>query len=60
MSTGKGKKRIKNQPVLYDGLKKQRAVWLTSVAWEKAQSVAVRLGVSTSEYLEQLIRLDGD
>lgn len=58
MSTGKGKKRIKNQPVLYQGLKKQRGVWLTDDSWQKAQEKAVRLGISTSEYLEQLIRND--
>jgi hypothetical protein len=34
MATGKGKKRVKNQPVLYDSLKKKKALWLTTETWE--------------------------
>ncbi len=60
MSTGKGKKRIKNQPVLYNELKKQRAIWLTNKSWYKVQEKAVQSGISASEYLENLIRSDGD
>jgi hypothetical protein len=60
MPTGKGKKRIKDQPVLHNGLKKQRSIWLTNESWEKAQEKSVHLGVSTSEYLEILIRNDGE
>jgi len=59
MSTAKGKKRTKNQPVLHEGLKKHRGVWLTDEAWDKAREKAVEKGISCSEYLENLIRLDG-
>lgn len=56
MSTGKGKKRVKNKPVLYEGLKKMRGVHLTDVAWGLVQETAVKLKISASEYVEQLIR----
>ena len=56
MSTGKGKKRVRNQPVLYEGLKKMRGVHLTDVAWSLVQETAAETGISCSEYLEQLIR----
>lgn len=56
MSTGKGKKRIKNTPVLYDEPKKKRGVMLTDTAWHSIQELAVKNDVSASEYLEELIR----
>ena len=56
MSTGKGKKRIKNSPVLYDEQKKKRGVMLTDTAWHSIQELAVTNNVSASEYLEELIR----
>ncbi len=56
MATGKGKKRVKNQPVLYDSLKKKKALWLTTETWEIIEEAAVRNKVSRSEYVEQLIR----
>ncbi|WP_414587091.1 hypothetical protein [Scytonema sp. PCC 10023] len=56
MSTGKGKKRVKNIPVLYDQPKKKRGVWLTDTAWHSIQESAVKQKVSASEYLEELIR----
>lgn len=56
MSTGKGKKRIKNAPVLYDELKKKRGVMLTDTAWHSVQSLAAKSNVSASEYLEEVIR----
>ncbi|KYC36436.1 hypothetical protein WA1_42785 [Scytonema hofmannii PCC 7110] len=56
MSTGKGKKRIKNQPVLYSSLKKQKGLWLTTEIWELVEQQAALNGLSRSEYIEQLIR----
>jgi hypothetical protein len=56
MSTGKGKKRVKNMPVLYDETKKRRGVWLTDTAWHSVQELAVKNDVSASEYLEEMIR----
>ncbi|BDA71684.1 hypothetical protein CAL7716_058500 [Calothrix sp. PCC 7716] len=56
MSTGKGKKRIREQPVLYDEPKKKRGVMLTDTAWHKIQELAARNSMSASEYLEQMIR----
>ncbi|BAZ26698.1 hypothetical protein NIES4073_76060 [Kalymmatonema gypsitolerans NIES-4073] len=56
MSTGKGKKRTKNQPVLYEGLKKCRGIYLTDVAWSLVQETAIKSKISASEYIEQLIR----
>ncbi|MHC5609458.1 MAG: hypothetical protein ACYTXA_00055 [Nostoc sp.] len=56
MSTGKGKKRIKNTPVLHDETKKKRGVMLTNTAWHSVQELAVKSNISASEYLEELIR----
>jgi hypothetical protein len=56
MSTKKGIKRTKNKPVLHEGLKKHRGVWLTDETWNKVREKAVEKGLSCSEYLEQLIR----
>ncbi|MDZ7956569.1 MAG: hypothetical protein RMY34_01460 [Aulosira sp. DedQUE10] len=56
MSTGKGKKRTKNQPVLYDEPKKKRGVMLTDTAWHSVQELAAKNNISASEYLEEMIR----
>jgi hypothetical protein len=56
MSTGKGKKRIKNVPVLYEESKKRRGVMLTDTAWSNAVIKARENGISVSEYLERLLR----
>jgi hypothetical protein len=56
MSTGKGKKRVRGVPALYDEPKKKRGVWLTDTAWHSVQESAVKQGISASEYLEELIR----
>jgi hypothetical protein len=56
MSTGKGKKRVKNTPVLYDEPKKMRGVYLTDTAWYSVQELAASEGLSASEYMESLIR----
>ena len=60
MSTEKGKKRIKNIPVLYEGIKKKRNPLITDYAWQGMQEKAIRAGLSASEYLERLIRKDLD
>ncbi len=56
MSTGKGKKRLRNIPVLYNDLKKKRGVMLTDAAWHSVQDLALKNNISASEYLERLIR----
>ncbi|MBE9212368.1 hypothetical protein IQ247_06535 [Plectonema cf. radiosum LEGE 06105] len=56
MTTGKGKKRVKNTPVFYEQPKKRRGVWLTDYAWQGIQEKAALSKTSASEYLEQLIR----
>ncbi len=56
MSTTKGKKRVKNTPVLYDEPKKKRGVMLTDTAWHSVQELAAKRDISASEYLEEMIR----
>ncbi|MDJ0774487.1 MAG: hypothetical protein QNJ49_13870 [Mastigocoleus sp. MO_167.B18] len=60
MSTGKGKKRMKNQPVFYEETKKRKVVYLTESTWLGAKEKAFRNELSASEYIEQLIRKDLD
>jgi hypothetical protein len=61
MQPSKGKKRIKNQPIFYDELKKPKTFTLTPTAWKKLQALSIDAGLSASEYLERLIReIDGD
>ncbi|WP_339381050.1 hypothetical protein [Brasilonema sp. UFV-L1] len=47
-------------PVLYEETKKQRGVMLTDTAWSNAVIKAREKGISVSEYLERLIRADGN
>lgn len=56
MSTGKGKKRIKNTPVLYDEIKKQRGINLTDTAWEILARTAKIQQISVSELIERYAR----
>ncbi len=56
MSTGKGIKRTKNQPVLYNSLKKQKGIWLTEELWELIQEESVKNNLSCSEYIERKLR----
>ncbi|MBO3463139.1 hypothetical protein G7B40_032065 [Aetokthonos hydrillicola Thurmond2011] len=56
MSTGKGKKRLRNQPVLHNELKKQHGIFLTDTSWHFVCDQAVRQKTSASEYLEGLIK----
>ncbi len=60
MSTGKGKKRVKNQPVFYEEIKKSHDISLTDSSWSKAKKRALEKGISASEYIERLIRKDSD
>ena len=60
MATGKGKKRVKNQPILHEELKKMRGVYLTESTWLGAKEKALTNGLSTSEFIEQLIRKELD
>ncbi|WP_017739940.1 hypothetical protein [Scytonema hofmannii] len=41
MQLGKGKKRVKNQPVFYDEKKEKHMVGLTPTAWRKLQAIAI-------------------
>ncbi|MEO1378067.1 MAG: hypothetical protein AAFW70_28085 [Cyanobacteria bacterium J06635_10] len=60
MSTGKGQKRVKNTPVLYNEIKKQRGLMLTPTAWEKLCNTARHQDISVSELVERMARgLDG-
>ena len=56
MSTGKGKKRVKNQPVLYNELKKVHGISLTDYSWDKLRTMAKKKGLSVSEFVEQWLR----
>ncbi|WP_374885241.1 hypothetical protein [Microseira sp. BLCC-F43] len=56
MSTGKGKKRIKNSPVLYNELKKRRCVLITDTAWQMLTKQSQLQGVSISELIETYAR----
>ncbi|WP_414584432.1 hypothetical protein [Scytonema sp. PCC 10023] len=52
MSTGKGKKRIRNVPILYDEVKKRHGILLTDTAWASLVSAAKKNNVSVSELIE--------
>lgn len=60
MSTGKGIKRRKNQPVYHDELKERHMIWLTLTAWNRLTAKAKVKNMSVSELLEQMVRnIDG-
>jgi predicted transcriptional regulator len=52
MSTGKGKKRLRNVPALYDEMKSVHRLMLTPTAWKKLQEIAVQQNTSISELIE--------
>ncbi len=54
MSTRKGKKPVKNVPLLHEELKSRHCVWLTPTAWDKLQKKATNNGISISELLENI------
>jgi hypothetical protein len=56
MSIGKGKKRLKGQPIIHLEIKKKHGVWLTNTAWEKLKEIAQTNKTSASEILESWIK----
>jgi hypothetical protein len=52
MTTGKGKKRLRNIPVLHDEIKTKRTILLTPSAWMKIQALAKTRNTSASEVIE--------
>lgn len=53
MTTEKGQKRIKNQPVYHDEIKGKRTVFLTQTAWDSIKNEAKSRGISASELVEE-------
>jgi len=61
MSTGKGKKRVKDLPVLYDERKNRHTVLLTDTTWQKLIQISKKKKISISEIIEQWAQLlDGN
>ncbi len=56
MSTKKGKKRIKNIPVLHEEMKRQHSIMLTDIAWNKLKELSDKQKLSISELIEQWVR----
>jgi hypothetical protein len=56
MSTGQGKKRIRNVPVLHDEIKKRHGILLTDTAWTLLVNEAQKNKVSVSEMIESWAR----
>ncbi|MFB8787662.1 MAG: hypothetical protein U7123_02120 [Potamolinea sp.] len=56
MSTGKGKKRTRNNPIFYEELKKGHEISLTDSSWNKLKILAKNKGLSVSEFVEQWVR----
>jgi uncharacterized protein YgfB (UPF0149 family) len=54
MSTRKGKKPVKNVPLLHEELKGRHCVWLTPKSWDRLQKKATNDGISISELLEKI------
>jgi len=54
MQPVKGKKRIRNVPILHNEVKKRHSVFLTDTAWIKLQSIAKSSKTSVSEIIEKL------
>jgi hypothetical protein len=51
-----GKKRVKDEPVFYDEVKKDTIVMLTETARQCLQEKADKLGISRSEVVERFAR----
>lgn len=56
MSTSKGQKRVRNQPVFYEEIKEPHRIMLTSTAWKILQGIAKVQNTSVSEVIESLAR----
>lgn len=53
MTTKKGIKRIKSQPVYHDEIKGKRTVFLTPTAWDNIKKEAASRRISASELVEE-------
>lgn len=51
-----GKKRVKDEPVFYDEVKKDTIVMLTETARQRLKEQADKLGISRSEVIERFAR----
>ncbi|WP_339381230.1 hypothetical protein [Brasilonema sp. UFV-L1] len=51
---------MKNQPVLYNELKKVHGISLTDSSWNKLKDMAQTEGLSVSEYVERWLRDTAD
>jgi metal-responsive CopG/Arc/MetJ family transcriptional regulator len=51
-----GKKRVKNEPVFYDEIKKDTMLTLTETARNQLDERAAELGISRSELVERFAR----
>jgi hypothetical protein len=51
-----GNKRLKNVPILYDGIKKKRSIGLTDEAYMMIQQAAAAEQISLSEFVERWAR----
>ena len=61
MTLKKGRKRIKNEGILHDEVKKDHHVFITPSSWKKLKDYASRKGVSISECIELWARnLEGE
>ncbi len=61
MSMPKGKKKMRNQPVLHDEVKTRHNITVTPSAWLKLNNEAKKQCTSVSELIETWARIfDGD
>jgi deoxyhypusine synthase len=56
MTTEKGKKRLKNIPILHDEVKQRHQIVVTPTAWENMKCEADLRGISISELIEEFGR----
>jgi hypothetical protein len=56
MSSRKGKKATRNNPLFHEQLKAKHGIWLTPLAWENLQAEAKTQEISVSELIEQYAR----
>jgi len=56
MSTRKGKKGLKNIPVLHDEVKERHQIVVTPTAWDAMKKEASVRNISVSELIEQFAR----
>ncbi len=56
MTTKKGKKRLKNIPILHDEVKQRHQIVVTPTSWENMKCEADLRGISVSELIEEFGR----